>query len=85
MAEVLECGADNAPRHIKIALSHHKLNPIYKQILQQEQIELLKLKPLNQAHSDVDLDYNTDAINCLFPENKFGFKLVEGIQLNGHH
>ncbi len=31
------------------------------------------------------MDYNTDAINCTFPENKFPFELVEDIQLNGHY
>ncbi len=54
-------------------------SPIYNQILQQEQIELHKLSQLIQAHSGVILDYNTDAINCTFPDNKFPFELVEGI------
>ena len=44
---------------------------IYHQILQQEQIELHKLGQLIKAHSGIILDYNTDAINCVFPENKF--------------
>jgi hypothetical protein len=60
-------------------------SPIYNQILQQEQIELHKLSQLIQAHSGVILDYNTDAINCTFPDNKFPFELVEDIQLNGHY
>jgi energy-coupling factor transporter ATP-binding protein EcfA2 len=60
-------------------------SPIYNQILQQEQIELHKLGQLIKAHSGVILDYNTDAINCTFPNNKFPFKLVEDIQLNGHY
>ena len=60
-------------------------SPIYNQILQQEQIELHKLRRLIQAHSGVILDYNTDAINCVFPENRFPFELVEDIQLNGHY
>ena len=38
-----------------------------------------------KAHSGVILDYNTDAINCTFPENKFPFKLVDEIQLKGHY
>ncbi len=60
-------------------------SPIYNQILQQEQIELHKLGELVKAHSGVILDYNTDAINCVFPENKFPFELVEDMQLNGHY
>jgi 5-methylcytosine-specific restriction protein A len=59
--------------------------PIYSQILQQEQIELHKLGQLIKAHSGVILDYNTDAINCVFPDNIFPFKLVDEIQLNGHY
>ena len=49
-------------------------SPIYYQILQQEQIELHKLGELIKAHSGVILDYNTDAINCTFPDNKFPFE-----------
>ncbi len=30
MVEVLECGADNAPLHIKIALSHHERRSNYQ-------------------------------------------------------
>jgi hypothetical protein len=30
------------------------------------------------------LDYNTDAINCVFEDNKFPFELVKDIQLKGH-
>jgi len=60
-------------------------SPIYNQILQQEQIELHKLSQLIKSHSGTILDYNTDAINCVFPDNKFPFKLVEDIQLNGHY
>jgi hypothetical protein len=62
-------------------------SPIYNQILQQEQIELHKLSQLIQleAHSGVVLDYNTDAVNCTFPNNKFPFELMEDVQLNGHY
>jgi hypothetical protein len=58
---------------------------IYNQILQQEQIELHKLGELIKAHPGIILDYNTDAINCVFPENKFPFELMEDIQSNGHY
>ena len=60
-------------------------SPIYNQILQQEQIELHKLSQLIKSHSGVILDYNTDAINCVFPDNNFPFELVEDIQLKGHY
>jgi hypothetical protein len=30
-------------------------------------------------------DYRFDAIDCVFPENKFLFELVEDILLNGHY
>jgi len=59
--------------------------PLYHQILQQEQIELHKLGQLIKAHDGVILDYNTDAINCVFPDNAFPFKLVDEIQLKGHY
>ena len=59
--------------------------PIYNQILQQEQIELHKLGKLITSNAGVILDYNTDAINCVFPDNKFPFELVEEIQLNNHY
>ena len=44
-----------------------------------------KLGQLIKLHSGVILDYNTDAINCIFPDNKLPFELVEDIQLNGHY
>jgi len=60
-------------------------SPIYNQILQQEQIELHKLGELIKSNGGTILDYNTDAINCIFPDNKFPFQLVETIQLNNHY
>jgi len=60
-------------------------SPIYNQILQQEQIELHKLSKLIVSRGGLVLDYNTDAINCIFPNNMFPFELVEDIQLNGHY
>ncbi len=60
-------------------------SPIYNQILQQEQIELHKLGQWIKSHSGTILDYNTDAINCVFEDNKFPFELVEDIQLKGHY
>ena len=60
-------------------------SPIYNQILQQEQIELHKLGELIKSNGGTILDYNTDAINCIFPNNEFPFELVEEIQLNNHY
>jgi 5-methylcytosine-specific restriction endonuclease McrA len=60
-------------------------SPIYNQIINQEQIELHKLSKLVQSHGGTVLDYNTDAINCIFEGNKFPFELVEKIQLNNHY
>jgi DNA replication protein DnaC len=59
--------------------------PIYHQILQQEQIELHKLSKLIVASGGTVLDYNTDAINCIFEDDKFPFELVNNIQLNNHY
>jgi hypothetical protein len=58
--------------------------PIYNQILQQEQIELHKLKVIVEAHGGIVLDLNTDAVNCVFPDNVLPFKLVEDIQVDGY-
>ena len=59
--------------------------PIYNQILQQEQIELHKLVKLVKSHDGIVLDLNTDAVNCVFPNNEFPFKLVDDIQLDGQY
>ncbi len=40
---------------------------------------------LIKTHSGVILDYNTDAINCTFPYNKFPFEFLEDIELNHHY
>ena len=58
--------------------------PIYNQILQQEQIELHKLKVIVEAHEGIVLDLNTDAVNCVFPDNVLSFKLVKDIQVDGY-
>ena len=60
-------------------------SPIYNQILQQEQIELHKLGELIKSKGGTILDYNTDAINCIFEDNTFPFELVQDIQLNNHY
>ncbi len=59
--------------------------PVYNQIFQPEQIELHKLGKLIESSAGVTLDYNTDAIDCVFEDNKFPFELVEEIRLNNHH
>ena len=60
-------------------------SPIYNQIINQEQIELYKLSKLVESHGGIVLDYNTDAINCIFENNEFPFELVDDIQLNGYY
>ena len=47
--------------------------PIYNQILQQEQIEIHKLMMLVQLHGGTVLDVNTDALNCVFDDDRFPF------------
>ena len=59
--------------------------PIYNQILQQEQIEIHKLMMLVKSKGGTVLDVNTDAVNCMFEDNKFPFALIEDIQLDGHY
>ncbi len=56
--------------------------PIFNQILQEEQIELHKLVKLVESHGGIILDLNTDVVNCTFPENIFPFKLVDDLQLD---
>ena len=59
--------------------------------LYQEQIpriylkELHKLKNIVESHGGIVLDVNTDAVNCVFPDNVFPFKLVRDIQLDNHY
>ncbi len=55
-------------------------SPIYNQILQEEAIEIHKLIKLVESHDGTVLDVNTDAINCVFKNNNFPFKLVDEIQ-----
>ena len=56
----------------------------YNQSLQQEQIELHKLGETIKSKGGLILDYNTDAINCVIPDNEFPFELVGEIQLNNY-
>jgi DNA replication protein DnaC len=55
--------------------------PIYNQILQEEQIQLHKLTKLVESKGGTVLDVNTDAVSCIFPDNKLPFEIVEEIQL----
>ena len=63
-------------------LSPHKVSnveterPLYDQIVQQEIIELHKLKTLIESKGGKVTDLNTDAITCTFEDNKFLFELA---------
>jgi 5-methylcytosine-specific restriction enzyme A len=51
--------------------------PLYDQIVQQEAMELHKLKTLVESKGGVVTDINTDAITCTFPDDKFPFDLID--------
>jgi 5-methylcytosine-specific restriction enzyme A len=51
--------------------------PLYDQIVQQEAMELHKLKTLVESKGGVVTDINTDAITCTFPDDKFPFGLID--------
>ena len=58
--------------------------PIYNQILQQEQIEPHKLMMIVEKHGGTVLDLNTDAVSCIFPNDELPFRL-DGINLKGFY
>ncbi len=49
-------------------------SPIYNQILQEEAIEMHKLIKIVESYDGTVLDVNTDAINCVFKNNKLPFR-----------
>jgi 5-methylcytosine-specific restriction enzyme A len=51
--------------------------PLYDQIVQQEAMELHRLKTLVESKGGVVTDINTDAITCTFPNDKFPFDLID--------
>ena len=51
--------------------------PLYDQIVQQEAMELHRLKTLVESKGGVVTDINTDAITCTFPDDKFPFDLID--------
>jgi hypothetical protein len=63
---------------------HHKVSnveterPLYDQLVQQEIIELHKLKTLIESKGGKVTDFNTDAITCTFEDNKLPFDLIDG-------
>jgi hypothetical protein len=71
---------DNIFYHV---LSPHKVSnveterPLYDQIVQQEIIELHKLKMLVESKGGRITDLNTDAITCTFPGEKCPFNLID--------
>ncbi len=72
-------------------LSPHKVSnveterPLYDQIVQQETIELHKLKILIESKGGKVTDLNTDAITCTFEDNKFPFELSDGKNIHGYY
>jgi deoxyadenosine/deoxycytidine kinase len=58
--------------------------PIYHQILQQEQIELHKLMMIVKNNNGTVLDVNTDAVVCVFENDKLPFEL-DGINIKGFY
>ena len=59
--------------------------PLYDQIVQQEAIELYKLKTLIESKGGKVTDLNTDAITCTFPDNKLPFDLSDGKNIDGYY
>jgi len=58
--------------------------PIYNQILEQEAIEVHKLKIILESKGGVILDVNTDCLSCVFPTNESPFKLVNDTYIDGY-
>jgi hypothetical protein len=56
--------------------------PLYDQIVQQEAMELHKLKTLVESKGGVVTDINTDAITCYFADDKFPFDLIDDKNLD---
>jgi 5-methylcytosine-specific restriction enzyme A len=56
--------------------------PLYDQIVQQESMELHRLKTLVESKGGIVTDINTDAITCTFPDDKFPFDLIDEKNLN---
>ena len=56
--------------------------PIYNQILEQEAIEVHKLKRLLESKGGVVLDVSTDCLSCVFPTNESPFKLVDNTYID---
>jgi DNA replication protein DnaC len=59
--------------------------PLYDQIVQQEPMELHKLKTLVESKGSIIPDMNTDAITCTFPDDKFPFDLIDEKNINGSY
>ena len=59
--------------------------PIYDQILDMEAIELYKLSKIIKENGGTVLDLKTDCISCIFPNNEFPFKLLDGLNLSDYY
>jgi hypothetical protein len=59
-------------------------SPTYNQIVQIENILIHKLKVLIESQNGVVIDLNTDACTCIFPDDKFPFKMLDNENLDGY-
>ena len=59
--------------------------PLYDQKVQQEIIELHKLKMLVESKGEKITDLNTDAITYTFPDDKCPFDLTDDKNINGYY
>jgi hypothetical protein len=72
-------------------LSPHKVSNVeterslYDQIVQQEIIELHKIKKSIEGNGGNVTDLDTDAITCTFEDNKIPFDLIDGINIHGYY
>ena len=58
--------------------------PIYNQIVEQEAIEVHKLKIILGSKGGVVLDVNTDCLSCVFPTDESPFELVNDTYIDGY-
>lgn len=60
-------------------------SPIYKQIIELENIKMYELKSLIESKGGVVLDLNTDCCSCVFPNNVFPFELLDEENIKGYY
>ena len=50
-----------------------------------EAIELYKLSKIIKENVGTVLDLKTNCISCIFPNNEFPFKLIDGLNLSDYY